>query len=130
MLLKTTVVAGLLVNLFGILVYMQYDHLIPQNPTEHHSHGIQKLLKAFESAFTSYCSDGQVVVGWMLSCWFLGYNVISAVIWWQFERNESTSPDDYEIIPTYRLRRQRLSNPERNSFHLFIINMFYILRFF
>lgn len=106
LLLKVTVLAGLLVNLFGVLVYMQYDNLIPQNPSEHHPHGLLRLLTAFESALAAYYSDGQIVVGWMLSCWFLGYNVISAVIWWQFERREAREADDYEIIPSYRLRRR------------------------
>lgn len=85
---------------------MQYDQFIPQNPSEHHPHGILKLLKAFESALSAYYSDGQIVVGWMLSCWFLGYNVISAAIWWQFERREQRVPDDYEIIPSFRMRRR------------------------
>lgn len=101
-----TVIAGLLVNLFGVLVYMQYDTKIPQNPYEHHPHGLLKLLKAFESALAAYCSDGQIVVGWMLSCWFLGFNVISGMIWWQFERRDSRPADDYEIIPTFRMRRR------------------------
>ena len=109
MLLKVTVVAGFLVNLFGILVYMQYDDLIPHDPNDRHPHGLLHLLAAFESALSSYYSDGQIVVGWMLSCWFLGYNVISAMIWWQFERRESRQPDDYEIIPSTRLRRRAAS---------------------
>ena len=124
LLLKVTVIAGLLVNLFGVLVYMQYDDLIPQNPSEHHPHGLLRLLAAFQSALSAYCSDGQIVVGWMLSCWFLGYNVISAVIWWQFERREQRLADDYEIIPSCRLRRRggggvNSSNPlstARNEF--------------
>lgn len=92
---------------------MQYDELIPQNPSEHHPHGLLRLLSALQSAFSAYYSDGQIVVGWMLSCWFLGYNVISAVIWWQFERREQRLADDYEIIPSYRLRRRGInsSNP-------------------
>lgn len=106
LLLKVTFMASLLVNLFGILVYMQYDNLIPQNPSEHHPHGLLRLLSAFESALSAYYSDGQIVVGWMLSCWFLGYNLISAVIWWQFERRELRVADDYEIIPSFRLRRR------------------------
>lgn len=106
LLLKITVIAGLLVNLFGVLVYMQYDTRIPQNPSEHHPHGLLKLLTALESALAAYCSDGQIVVGWMLSCWFLGYNVISAMIWWQFERREVGPADDYEIIPSFRMRRR------------------------
>lgn len=102
-----------MVNLFGVLVYMQYDDLIPQNPSEHHPHGLLRLLTAFQSALSAYYSDGQIVVGWMLSCWFLGYNVISAVIWWQFERREPRTVDDYEIIPSFRLRRRgtNSSNP-------------------
>ena len=77
LLLKVTVISSLLVNLFGILVYMQYDHLlIPLNPSEHHENGLLRLLVAFESALSSYHSDGQIMVGWMLSCWFIGYNVI------------------------------------------------------
>lgn len=96
----------MLVNLFGIFVYMQYDQFIPQNPSEHHPHGLLRLLTAFESALSAYCNDGQIVVGWMLSCWFLGYNVISAVIWWQFERREQRVPDDYEIITSFRMRRR------------------------
>lgn len=113
LLLKVTVLAGLLVNLFGVLVYMQYDELIPQNPSEHHPHGLLRLVTALQSAISAYYSDGQIVVGWMLSCWFLGYNVISAVIWWQFERREQRLADDYEIIPSYRLRRRGInsSNP-------------------
>ena len=101
-----TVIAGLLVNLFGVLVYMKYDNKIPENPSEHHPHGLLKLLTALESALAAYCSDGQIVVGWMLSCWFLGFNVISAMIWWQFERRESRPADDYEIIPSFRMRRR------------------------
>lgn len=116
LLLKLTVIAGLLVNLFGVLVYMQYDTKIPQNPSEHHPHGLLKLLRALESALAAYCSDGQIVVGWMLGCWFLGYNVISAMIWWQFERRESMPADDYEIIPSFRMRRRGASgNPNHNS---------------
>lgn len=110
LLLKVTVVAGLLVNLFGVLVYMQYDDLIPHDPNDHHPHGLLHLLSAFESALSAYYSDGQIVVGWMLSCWFLGYNVISAMIWWQFERRESRLPDDYEIIPSNRMRRRAVSS--------------------
>jgi len=85
---------------------MKYDTKIPQNPSEHHPHGLLKLLTALESALAAYCSDGQIVVGWMLSFWFLGYNMISAMIWWQFERRESRPADDYEIIPSFRMRRR------------------------
>lgn len=101
-----TVIASLLVNLFGVLVYMQYDNKIPHNPSVRQPHGLLKLLSALESAFSAYCSDGQIVVGWMLGCWFLGYNLISGVIWWQFERRETRTPDDYEIIPSFRMRRR------------------------
>lgn len=118
LLLKVTFAASLLVNLFGILVYMQYDDLIPQNPSEHHPHGILRLLTAFESALSAYYSDGQIVVGWMLSCWFLGYNLISAVIWWQFERREQRVADDYEIIPSFRLRRRGLTSNNSSGTNL------------
>lgn len=118
MLLKVTLSASLLVNLFGVLVYMQYDNLIPQNPSEHHPHGILRLLTAFESALSAYYSDGQIVVGWMLSCWFLGYNMISAVIWWQFERREQREADDYEIIPSFRLRRRGLGGNNSSATNL------------
>ena len=105
----------MLVNLFGVLVYMQYDSKIPQNPSEHHPHGLLKLLTALESALAAYCSDGQVVVGWMLSCWFLGYNVISGMIWWQFERREIRPADDYEIIPSFRMRRRGANNTNNTN---------------
>jgi hypothetical protein len=110
--------ASLLVNLFGVLVYMQYDNLIPQNPSEHHPHGLLRLLSAFESALSAYYSDGQIVVGWMLSCWFLGYNLISAVIWWQFERREQRVADDYEIIPSFRLRRRGTTTANSSAINL------------
>lgn len=107
MLLKTTTAALILVNLFGILVYMNHDR--PPSPHIHlpneHHHGLLRLIVVFETAATAYYSDGQIVIGWLLSCWFLGYNVISAVIWWQFERRETMPPDDHEIIPT-RVRRR------------------------
>lgn len=93
-----------LVNFFGILVYMQYDPH-PPSPTPHH-HGLLHLLDSFESAFSAYHDDGQVVVGWLLAAWFLGYNGISGLIWWQFERNERVTADDYEIIPKQSRRRE------------------------
>ena len=84
---------------------MRYD---PHPPTAHH-HGLLHLLDSFESAFAAYHADGQVVVGWLLAAWFLGYNGISALIWWQFERTERPPADDYEIIVKQR-RRQLTEN--------------------
>lgn len=91
---------------------MQYDR---QPPSTHHHHGLLHLIDSFESAFTAYHDDGQVVVGWLLAAWFLGYNGISALIWWQFERNEHVPADDYEIIPKQRRRPEAIDHNHNNN---------------
>lgn len=83
---------------------MKYD---PHPPSTAHHHGLLHLIESFESAFTAYHDDGQVVVGWLLAGWFLGYNCISAMIWWQFERQEAIQPDDYEIVTSSTMRPRR-----------------------
>jgi hypothetical protein len=83
---------------------MQYDPH-PASPVSHpHHHGLLHLLDSFSTAFSAYHDDGQVVVGWLLAAWFLGFNGISALIWWQFERTEQLPADDYEIIVKGRRR--------------------------
>jgi hypothetical protein len=102
LLLKAAAVALVLANVFSILVYMQDDHEhrhhIPPLPAAERSR-LLRILIGFEHAAGSYYSnDGSVVVGTLLCLWFMGYNVISAAIWWQFERHESRIPDEYEIV--------------------------------
>lgn len=91
---------------------MKYD---PNPPSTPHHHGLLHLLESFESAFTAYHDDGQVVVGWLLAAWFLGYNCISAMIWWQFERREPLHADDYEIVMTGTIRPRRRTEMTENG---------------
>lgn len=99
LLLKMTLLALLLVNLFGVFIFMLDDDFYLQQARLHSNQSrLLKILFAFEAAASSYYKDGHVVIGILLAIWFIGYNVISAVIWWQFERHELMPADDFEIV--------------------------------
>lgn len=45
-----------------------------------------------------YFTKDQLLIGFLLDMWVIGFNSISHAIWWQFEQRELSVPDDYEML--------------------------------
>lgn len=55
------------------------------------------LVRAQSARWDEYVDSNQFLVGVLLWIWIVGYNVVSWVIWHQFERDERYSADDYYV---------------------------------
>lgn len=50
------------------------------------------------SLIFDYFAKDQLLIGFLLDMWVIGFNSISHAIWWQFEQREPSIPDDYEML--------------------------------